>query len=124
MPPLPERYVLLCLRVGRHIDGLIDVYFGPPEVRARVEADEPEDAKALREETEAWLDGLAAEDLEPDRRRWLRAQLQALACVTARLAGEEIAWADEVECCMGVRPVRVDTTEFEDVHRRLNAALP
>src|SRR5919106_1746977 len=124
MAPLPERYVLLCLRVGRHIDGFIDVYFGPSEVRARVEADEPEGAKALREETEALLDGLAAEDLEPDRRRWLRAQLEALACVTARLAGEEIAWADEVECCMGVRPVRVDTKEFEDVHRRLDSALP
>jgi hypothetical protein len=124
MPSLPERYVLLSLRVGRHIDGFIDVYFGPPELRARADSEEPQNAEALREETEALLDGLPSEDLEPDRRRWLRYQLQALACTTARLAGEEITWSDEVERCLGVRPARVDTKEFEDVHRRLDAVLP
>jgi len=26
-----ERYLLLGLRLGRHVDGLVDAYYGPPE---------------------------------------------------------------------------------------------
>ncbi|HEX6231396.1 MAG TPA: hypothetical protein VF029_06755 [Actinomycetota bacterium] len=41
-----------------------------------------------------------------------------------RLAGEELVWADEVERCLGVRPARTDTSVLEEVHRRLDTALP
>ena len=52
----------------------------------------------------ALLDELEDAGLEEDRRRWLRGQLEALECVTARLFGVEMGWADEVERCFGVRP--------------------
>ncbi len=61
-----------------------------------MDVEEPEQAGALKEGAEALLDGLPSENLEPDRTRWLRAQLQALACVTERLAGDEIAWAEQL----------------------------
>ncbi|MCU1351450.1 MAG: hypothetical protein JWM05_659, partial [Acidimicrobiales bacterium] len=49
-----DRYLELGLRLGRHLDGLVDAYYGPPELAARV-AGEPvrplagltEDARAL-----------------------------------------------------------------------------
>lgn len=113
MPSLPERYVHLCLDIDRIIDGFVDVYYGPPEWRARALAEDPREPRALRDEAEALVDGLSAEDIEAPRRRWLRAQLEALVCVTARLVGDEVPWADEVERCMGVRPARTDTEVFE-----------
>jgi hypothetical protein len=121
--PLPERYVLLCLRVGRHIDGFIDAYFGPPQWRELVDGEPPAEPRVLLEETLALIEALPTEGLEPQRERWLAGQLRALECVTASLAGEDIAWADEVERQLGVRPTRTDTTFFEDVHRRLDDAL-
>ena len=121
---IPERYVRLCLRVGRHIDGFIDAFIGPPEWEQEVSAEETADPQRLREEAQLLLDGLGDADLEEDRRRWLHGQLVALRCVTARLSGEEIAWTDEVELCLGVRPTRTDTKAFEAVHGRLDAALP
>lgn len=121
---IPERYVRLCLRVSRHIDGFIDAFIGPLDWEQSIAADEPVDPRHLRDEAQLLLDGLGAADLEDDRRRWLRGQLEAVECVTARLSGGDIAWTDEVERCLGVRPTRTDTRDFENVHRRLDAALP
>jgi hypothetical protein len=121
---IPERYVRLCLLVGRHIDGFIDAFIGPSEWEQSVAADEPVDPRHLRDEAQILLNSLGDADLEEDRRRWLRGQLEALECVTARLSGGDIAWTDEVERCLGVRPTRTDTRVFEGVHRRLDAALP
>lgn len=41
-----------------------------------------------------------------------------------RLIGEDIAWADEVERCLGVRPEPVDEDVFRASHARLDAVLP
>jgi hypothetical protein len=121
---IPERYVWLCLRVGRHLDGFVDAFIGPSQMERTVEAEEAVDPKALRDEAQLLLDGLGEADLSEDRRRWLRGQLEALVCVTDRLAGEEITWADEVERCLGVRPSRTDTSVLREIHGRLDAALP
>jgi hypothetical protein len=121
---LPERYVRLCLRVEPHLDGFVDAYVGPPEWKAEIAAEEPVDPAQLRDEAAALLDALDDAGLEEDRARWLRAQLEALECTTARLAGAEMAWADEVERCFGVRPARTDTSEFVAAHDRLDGALP
>ncbi len=29
-----ERYIELGLRLGRHVDGLVDSYYGPPELQS------------------------------------------------------------------------------------------
>jgi hypothetical protein len=121
---IPERYVWLCLRVARHSDGFIDAFIGPPEWERAVVAEDAVDAGKLRDEARTLLDSVGAADLEEDRQRWLHGQLKALECVTARLSGEDISWADEVERCLGVRPARTDTDVFEEVHLRLDAALP
>ena len=120
---LPERYVRLCLRVEPHIDGFVDAYVGPPEWKREVEAQGPVDPARLRDEAAALLDELDGAGLEEDRRRWLRGQLEALDCVTERLSGAEMGWADEVERCFGVRPTRTETSAFAEAHRRMDAAL-
>jgi hypothetical protein len=120
---VPERYVLLCLRVGRHMDGFVDAYVGPPEWTELVEREEQVDPRVLREEALALRKTLSTQGLEPERVRWLDAQLRALDCVLARMSGEDVPWIDEVECCLGVRPTRTDTSVFQEVHGRLDAAL-
>jgi hypothetical protein len=112
------------LRVGRHLDGFVDAYVGPSEWAGSVAEEDLAEPTVLRDEAAMLLDGLEDVDLEDDRRRWLRGQLGAVACVAARLAGEEFAWADEVERCFGVRPARTDASVLEVVHRRLEDALP
>jgi hypothetical protein len=120
----PERYVRLCLQVGTHIEDFVDAYIGPAALREEALADAPHDPHRLRDEAVALLEDVPREDLEDDRVRWLLGQLRGLECVAARLAGEDIAWADEVERCLGIRPQHVDEEVFRAGHARLDEVLP
>jgi hypothetical protein len=121
---LPERYVRLCLRVGAHVDDFVDAYIGPAGLRHEILAEEPLDPNALRDEARVLLEEAPRAGLEDDRVEWLRGQLGGIECVTARLAGEEIAWSDEVERCFGIRPHHVDEAVFRASHARLDEVLP
>ena len=136
-PAVVGGYLELSLAVGRHIDGLVDAYYGPPEVAARVGAEPPRPALRLVAEARALI---AATDsgapLDDDRglvspgpedagrRRWLRAQVVGLLTTARKLAGEEISYADEVESCYGVRPRPIEWDEVAEVHRRLDEVVP
>ena len=111
-----EAYILLGLRLGRHVDGLVDAYYGPEELSREVDAEPLTDPAALVEHGDALLGQL--ED------GWLRDQVLGLRTSAGVLAGEEIPYSDEVERCYGVRPDRVGTDVYEGVHERLEELLP
>jgi len=117
-------YLELCLRLGRHVDGLVDSYYGPPEIAERIEAEELREPAGLVGDAAATLGALDDDGLDESRRRWLRAQLGGLETVARKLAGEEVAYEDEVERCYGVRPRWADEEAFETAHRELDEVLP
>jgi hypothetical protein len=110
-----KRYLQLGLQLGRHVEGIVDAYFGPPELAAAVEAEPPVDPRALVTEAEALLDEL--ED------GWLRDQVVGLRTYAGVLAGESVAYADEVEGCYGVRPRYTDEAVFTAAHEELEVLL-
>jgi hypothetical protein len=124
MSDVPERYVELGLRLGRHVEGLVDAYFGSAELKASVDAEELRAPDDLARDAAELLWAVEGDGLEPSRRKWLHAQLVGLETVARRLAGEEIAFEDEVERCYGVRPERVPEETFEEAHGALDEALP
>src|SRR3989442_13112325 len=91
-----RRYLLLGLRLGRHVDGLVDGYYGPPELREQADAGPVQEPAALVEEADDLLGAL--DD------GWLRDQVLGLHTYSRVLAGEELSYSDEVEGCYGVRP--------------------
>ena len=116
MSAVATEYIELGLRLGRHVENLVDSYNGPKEISERVEAEElrepaslVEDAVRLREAAD-----------EP----WLEAQLGALEAVARKLAGEDLSYEQEVERYYGIPATRVPEEELEEAHRRLDAALP
>jgi hypothetical protein len=111
-----ERYLELCLRLGRHVEGLVDAYYGPKEISERVAAEELRDPAKLAEDARSLL-----EEADTD---WLRAQLVGLETVARKLAGEDVPYEDEVERCYGVRPAWVPEESFEAAHRELDEILP
>jgi hypothetical protein len=111
-----ERYLRLGLQLDRHVEGTVDAYFGPPELAAEVKAAPPGDPAALVADAEALL--AEVED------GWLRDQIAGLHTFALVVAGETLAYADEVERCHGVRPQRTDEAVFEDAHARLDELLP
>src|SRR3954452_4292830 len=123
-----QRYIELGLRLGRWLDGLVDAYYGPPELARRIEAEPmPDPAKlaAAARHLIADLDsGGGGDDIDAHRRRWIRGQVRGLLVTASRFAGETIGFVDEVEQCYGVRPTRVDDGEIADAQRRIDAVLP
>jgi hypothetical protein len=123
-----DRYLELGLRLGRHVDGFVDAYYGPGALADRVAA-EPvaapaglvHDAATLITDLDSGVDGVT---LDPARRRWIRAQVVGLHTSARKLAGESIGYADEVEWCYGVRPSFRDEERFAAAHARLDEALP
>lgn len=135
---LVERYLELGLRLGRHIDGLVDAYYGPADLADRVAAEpisRPEhladDARQLVADLDAGVDdgggapgGAAAPPLDARRRAWLRGQAIGLRTTARKVAGEVVSYVDEVEACYGVRPKAVAEDDLAAAHRRLEAAVP
>jgi hypothetical protein len=130
MGEVVERYLELGLRLGRHIDGLVDAYYGPPALKTRVDGEPVRPPAGLADDARilvADLDAGVAIDGEPDdvqRRRWLRAQVLGLRTTAERLAGVPIEFEDEIERCYGVRPTRIDESAFEAAHKALAEVLP
>jgi hypothetical protein len=127
-PSIVERYLALGLSMGRLVEGLVDAYYGPPQLREAVEAGPAPDPRKLVTEAGqliADLDaGAGAPALDPQRRRWLRAQAVGVHTTARKLAGEAITYADEVELCYGVRPAPTPDDELSAAHRRLDEVVP
>jgi hypothetical protein len=111
-----EHYLLLGLRLGRHVDGLVDSYYGPAELKEQVDAEElvppprlVEDAAELRDSLD---DG------------YLRDLVHGCWTYARVLAGEQLSYSDEVEGSYGVRPERTPEVVFERVHAELDELLP
>ena len=111
-----ERYLELGLRLGRHVEGLVDAYYGPPELKDQVDAEDVVAPARLVADAEALLAEL------PDG--WLNDQVRACAAYARVLDGEEIGYADEVEACYGVRPVKTPVSVYEAAHAALDELLP
>jgi hypothetical protein len=120
---LVERYLLLSLRLGRHIDGFVDFYYGPKELAERVAGEEPAPPAALVEEAKKLADRVG-EFGEPQRERWFAAQLEGLAAVAERLAGSPMSYEDEVRRCYGVPLDPATEDELAAAHRRLDDLVP
>jgi hypothetical protein len=111
-----ERYLRLGLQLGRHVEGVVDAYFGPAELAAAVDAEPLVDPQVLVAAAEVLLAELAD--------GWLRDQVVGLHTYAGVLAGESRSYADEVEGCYGVRPTYTDEAVFTAAHERLAELLP
>jgi hypothetical protein len=135
-----ERYLELGLRLGRHVPGFVDAYYGPEALRARIDNAPVVAPGELVEEARALLSSIDASEplgnpVDPDaseesadettrRRAWIRAQVLGLLTSARILAGDRLEYADEVEACYGVRPTRVDEETFIAAHRDLERVVP
>ena len=111
-----DRYLRLGLQLGRHVEGIVDAYFGPSEPAAAIAAAPPVEPRTLVADGEALLG-----DLEDG---WLRDQVGGLRTYAGVLAGDAGSYADEVEGCYGVRPEYTSEAVFLDTHAELDELLP
>ena len=111
-----ERYLMLGLRLGKHVDGLVDAYYGPAELKEQVDTEDALPAAQLAADADALRDEL------PDG--WLRDQVHGCATYAHVLAGDELSYSDEVEGSYGVRPSKAAEDVYVQVHAELDELYP
>ncbi|MER7015645.1 DUF885 domain-containing protein [Saccharopolyspora sp. NPDC000359] len=121
---LAAEYVLLGLRFDRLVGGFADSYTGDPALRRQVSGEPPPDPARLAVAAQRLRAEVLAAELAEPRRRFLAAQLTALACSGRKMAGEQLPFADEVEACFQVTPRVGEPDEYQRAHRELAALLP
>jgi len=131
MKPMDEigrRYLLLALRLGRHLPDLIDWYIGPAELAEAVSGEPDTPAEELHLEAlslHAEVTELpVGADADNRRRSWLADQLDALAASARLLAGEEIGYVDLVEELYGIPAEAEPEATFASAHHLLDEVLP
>ncbi|NDU71389.1 DUF885 domain-containing protein [Actinomadura sp. DSM 109109] len=117
-------YLSLGLRFGRLADGFVDSWYGDPELARRVGAEPRPDAAGLAAGSARLLAALPDSGLAEPRRRFLSAQLTALNCAARRMAGEEIAFGDEVRTYFEVDIGLGDPDRYAQIHDAIGALLP
>ena len=117
MADFVERYLLLGLRLGKLIPGLVDAYYGPEEVARRVDAEGLREPAVLAEEARELLAEVADDP-------WLAGHVQALWAQARKLAGEELGYAEEGELVYGIEPRWHDEEPFRAAAATLDEALP
>jgi hypothetical protein len=128
MDAIALRYLLLGLRLGRHIPGFVDSCYGPAELAEAVDGEPLTPAAELHDEA-MQLAGLAGElpvETPAQRRRitWLVAQVGAMGALARRAGGEEIGYVDFVEELYDIEVQLEPDATFEAARRMLETALP
>jgi hypothetical protein len=116
-----RHYLHLTLEINKHIDGYVDAYLGPPELKAAVEAAPKKTPALLLDDLEQLRQELP--DCDEERRRYLLATFRAIDCTLRLLNGERFDYLDEVHRLYDIRPPQVDETVFTAAHEELDTLL-
>ncbi len=123
MDEIARDYILLGLGLGEHQEGIVDAYYGPPELREQATARQTSPDRLAAEAT-ALRARVNADGLEEQRRRWLDRQLIGLETLARRIGGEEISYTDEVERCFDAAPEPTPPEAYAKLRRELDDLLP
>jgi hypothetical protein len=121
--PIAHDYIVLGLRLDQHVPGLVDGYYGPAELKARVDVEALRPPAHLVEDADRLLAAIAVDVPEPDRRDWLTAQVAALRVHADALAGHDLPYLDHVARCFSWSPVRRDEALFDEAAAAIDELL-
>lgn len=122
--PIAREYLMLSLRLGKLLPGIVDSYFGPADLKAQVDAEAPLTASKLREQASAFEYTLAKGVGQPDRSRWLRAQMVAFQAQCLMLAGDPLPYPDYIACLFDIVPDQTPEVVFDAAADDLARLLP
>ncbi len=124
MDDVGREYLTLALNLNRHVEGFVDAYYGPPELRAEVEAAEPRSLEVLGDDAVRLQATIADSHYDPARKEYLRLQVRAIATLVRKLSGDEFDFAEEVRLCFDITPQMLDEAVFEELHAEVDRLLP
>jgi hypothetical protein len=124
MDEISGNYLTLALNIDRHFEGVVDAYYGPPELKAEVEEGEPRALEALADDARQLQTAIDASDFDAQRKDYLTGQTRAMAAIIRNLSGDQLEFVEEVELYFDISPQMVDEAVFEAAHAEIHRLLP
>lgn len=122
---VPAEYIRLAFWIDRHFPGYVDAYFGPPELKDQAADGDLPLLHTLKDFAFSLSRSILTDpDLSPDRRAYLKEELQAMRATLQILAGNPPGIVDEVRLLYGVTPAWVSESVFEEAHLELDEIIP
>ena len=120
-----ERFVRLTLAIDEHLPGYVDAFIGPEEWRDQAKQQGKISLSDLFKQTDELAIELSeAKDIDVQRKDYLARHLTAMQMSLRLLSGENVPFADEVQCLYDIQPNWKDESNFEDAHKLLDELLP
>ncbi|HYI22109.1 MAG TPA: hypothetical protein VEX62_05670 [Candidatus Limnocylindrales bacterium] len=118
-----REYLLLGLSLGELQEGIVDSYFGPPELR-QVALDAHATPADIAQRARELVGRLDDEVEDAQRREWLNRQLVAVETLAQLVGGEPLDYIEEVTRCFDAPPERTPDADYASVKRELDELLP
>jgi hypothetical protein len=117
-----KAYLSISLEINKHLEGYVDAYYGPADLKAEIESGEKKSLQNLTDDL-AHLRDLIPTD-NPSRHSYLTAIMRAMDCTLRTLNGEEFEYLDEVYRIFDINPEPKEENDFIKAHKELDTLLP
>ncbi len=117
-----KAYLTISLEINKHLEGYVDAYYGPADLKAEIESGEKKSPQTLTDDL-AHLRDLIPTD-NPSRHSYLTAIMRAMDCTIRTLNGEEFDYLDEVYRLFDINPEPIEENQFIKAHKELDSLLP
>jgi hypothetical protein len=123
MDEVAREYLRIGLALGELEEGIVDSYFGPPEIRDEVRAN-PATAQQLIERAATLRARVPNEIDDAQRARYLDRQLVAIETLARQISGEEIPYLELVRLCFDAEATATPDAEYAAARSALEDLLP
>lgn len=121
---ISRSYITLAFGIEQHVEGFVDAYFGPEEVRKAALAGEPIAPADLLARANDLLQQIAGGSYPEQRKRYLAAQVRAIVATCRKIAGDSLPYREEVRESFDIEPEHTPETLFDEAIAELDTLLP
>ncbi len=115
MSKFGEDYLLLALRIDKHLQGYVDFYYGPERLRQIVDSESVRSPTKLLKDTIALIHQLGAQGYDLNRERYLEKLLISMKASIEILNGTEISVDEQFLRFYDVALLPVNDSELKNL---------
>ncbi|MFX1389681.1 MAG: hypothetical protein ACFE9Z_06420 [Promethearchaeota archaeon] len=105
-------YFTLGLRINKHINGYVEHYYGPPEIKRKIDLEEKLSPKVLLDNFNNLKRKLDKQNFESNRLNFFNKTFTAIETILKKLSGEKIPYLEQVEKLFDFTPKLYDEDVF------------
>jgi len=107
-----KEYLRLGLRIGKHINGYVESYYGPTEIKQAVDMEKLKSPKLLLSDCNNLFNLLTEQGFKDNRKNYFRKTLNAIETLLKKLNGDKISYIEFVTNLFDFKPKFYDENYF------------